>query len=341
MIAPENLLIQARRGAPWLFEGEPKTPWLALLRRPEGEYYRLCLAAHWATAGCFSPTDVDNAIRYVLWQEAPPEKKADWAEAVVEALSWDYGPVTARLAFSPSGERVSTHEGTWFSVAVGAYAATRSRVVLDAMLAEAEREARIFRDLLAAKDGLGLLKASALLAHNFGDLDRVADQWLLPKDDELRALLYDAAKPGSALFGGVLGKAGALNQRFMTTDNHRHYPLRAAKALRTRPELLLPVGPFFDEWGAKVARLLTPEEVGTVVRALLDGWARLHEPPGYARALAGIQEAFPGGRSELRLHIPARDLRLLSTGSLRKACDEPRARFEARMAAAALKALAP
>lgn len=339
MIAPENLLIQARRGAPWLFEGEPARPWLERLRHPEGEYYGLCLAAHWATAGCFSPTDVDNAIRYVLWQDAPAEKKAEWAKLVVEALSWDYGPVTARLAFSPSGERVSTHEGTWFSVAVGAYAATRAPAVFEAMLAEAEREARLFRDLLAAKDGLGLLKASALLSHNFGDLDRVADQWGLKADDPLKRALYDAAKPGSALFGGILGKAGALNQRFMTTDNHRHYPLRAAKALRTKPELLLPVGPFFDEWGAKVARLLPPEDVGEAVRALVDGWARLHEPPGYARALSGIQEAFPGGREALRRHIPSRDLRLLSTGSLRKACDEPRARFEARLNAAALKAL--
>lgn len=185
-------------------------------------------------------------------------------------------------------------------MAVGAYAACRephpdlAERLLAAMTAEAAREASAFEAARRA-GGIEALKASTLVAHNFGDLDRVADQWEIPPGDPLRASLYDAAKPGSTLFGGVLGAAGELNRRHMSADNHRHYPLRAPRGLRKSADLLLPVGPFFDDWGATVARhpALSAEEIGEVVRALVDGWDRLHEPVGYARALSGFWAPSP------------------------------------------------
>lgn len=350
-IAPDNLLEQVRVTAPFLFDGElPDAAgplrYVRRLREADGrplggaDYYALCLSAHWATAGTFVPTDVDNAIRWRLWQDASPALLSAQADLVLDALAWDYGPVTARRVAAPNGERLSTHEGTWFSVAVGAYAACRGKLperaaeVLDAMRAEAAREAATFAALADSGDGVSVLKACALVAHNFGDLDRVADQWELPAGDALRASLYDAAKPGSALFGGLLGWAGELNRRFLSADNHRHYPLRAPKCLRRSGDLLIPVGPFFDAWGAAVARhpALSREDVAEVARALIDGWARLHEPAGYARALAGMLESFPGGRQALGRLLPGADRRALESGPLKAALDVPRERFEAQWA---------
>lgn len=348
-ISPVLLLEQVRGAAAFLFDGpEPEGPalrYLRVLRAYSGErldpvrYYELCLCAHWATAGSFVPTDVDNGIRWKHWQEAAPERVEAQARLVLESLSWDYGPVTGRR-IGEGADRLSTHEGTWFSVAVGAYAACRGPLpkladeVLAVMVAEAEREARIFSQIADGKDGVQVLKACALVAHNFGDLDRVADQWELPLDVPLRAALYDAAKPGSKLFGGLLGWAGDLNRRFLGADNHRHYALRAPRGLRRAADLLIPVGPFFDDWGRKVARhpALSREDVAEVVRALCDGWTRLHEPVGYARALAGILEAFPGGRSALGKLLPGADRRMLESGSLKAAMDVPQARFEAQWA---------
>jgi hypothetical protein len=348
-IAPESLHAQVRSAAPFLFEGpEPAGAalrYLSVLRAYAGarldalRYYELCLCAHWATAGSFVPTDVDNGIRWKHWQEAPLDRVEAQTRLVLESLAWDYAPVTGRR-IGAGPQRLSTHEGTWFSVAVGAYAACRGPLprladeVLDAMRSEAEREARIFSEIAASGDGVATMKACALIAHNFGDLDRVADQWELPGDAPLRAALYDAAKPGSRLFGGLLGWAGDINRRFLGADNHRHYALRAPRGLRRSADLLVPVGPFFDDWGRAVARhpALSREDVAEAARALIDGWIRLHEPVGYARALAGILEAFPGGRSGLGRLLPGADRRKLESGSLKTAMDVPQPRFEAQWA---------
>jgi len=345
-IIPTLLIEQVRQAAPFLFVGpEPEglaRRYLRVLRAYDGrelnalEYYELCLCAHWATAGSFVPTDVDNGIRWKLWQDRQPGLVAEQAKLVLEALAWDYAPVTAKISGAGAG-RISTHEGTWFSVAVGAYAACLeakpafSTVVLDAMVKEAAREDAAYA---ACGDGIDLMKASALISHNFGDLDRVVDQWELKPGDPLRRALYDAAKPGSALFGGRLGRAGLIHQKHMGADNHRHYPLRAAKGLRKSADLLLPVGPFFDDWGRRVGRhpALTPNESAEAVRALTDGWVRMHEPAGYARALAGILEVFPGGRSALGKLLPAKDKRMLESGPLKAAMDISTERFEAQWA---------
>lgn len=349
-IAPSNLLEQVRNTAPFLFEGPapegPSRRFIALLRTYDGRaisaaaYYEFCLAAHWATAGTFVPTDVDNAIRWRLWQDASPALIEAQAAFVLEALGWDYAGVTARRVLAPNGASLSTHEGTWFSVAVGAYAAARrprpelAGRVLEAMTAEAERERAAFAAIAAQGGGVAALKAAALIAHNFGDLDRVADQWEVPADDPLRAALYDAAKPGSPHFGGLLGWAGELNKRFLSADNHRHYPLRAARGLRRSADLLIPVGPFFDDWGRTIGRhaSLTREDVGEAARALIDGWERLHGPAGYARALAGILEVFPGGRQALGRLLPGSHRRMLESGVLKAAIDVPQSRFEAQWA---------
>jgi hypothetical protein len=97
VIAPANLLELVRNTAPFLFGGDPPPQrYLRLLRDFDGRplsasgYYEFCLAAHWATAGTFVPTDVDNAIRWKLWQDASPKLVAAQVDLVLESLSWDY-----------------------------------------------------------------------------------------------------------------------------------------------------------------------------------------------------------------------------------------------------------
>jgi hypothetical protein len=339
-IEPAALLAWTRNTASWALQ-RPE-PFLVRLASYAGEelshleYFHLCLCAHWATCGTFVPTDVDNAIRLKLWQMPESEGHREaMAELTLAALKWDYRPVTAKIVAAPSGGLLSTHEGTWFSVAVGAYAALRGTPKADevyaAIRAEAEREDRVFAEIVDAGDGLDILRACALLAHNFGDLDRVMDMWNLTQSDALRESLYDAAKPGSKLFGGRLGWAGALNQKFMAPENHRYLALREPRFLRTSGDLLLPIGPFLDAWGGRMAGE-PGEHVGELVRALLDGIEWTPGSAAYARALAGILEAFPGGMKKLCAFIPGRDQRLLSAGAVRAQLSIPRERFEAQWA---------
>ncbi len=348
-IDPALLLDQVRTGAPYVLETDwdaaPERAYLRRLRDYKGDeldvvsYFRLCASAHWATAGCFVPTDVDNTIRYKLWnlEGVTLEERLAMADVVIDAVRWDYRPVTARKAFLGE-ECVATHEGTWFSVAAGAYASLRKESprkaaeVLDVALAEARREAAFFERLYRGGAPIETLKATALLAHNFGDFDRVMDQWGLPQDDRMRVLCYDAAKPAARLFGGWPALAGEINKFCMAPENHRHLPLRAARGLRRKAALLLPVGPFYDDWGRTVARE-EPATVAEAVRALLDGWERQKvKAAGYPRGLSGILDAFPGGLSRLAGFIPSKDERLLKSGPLRAAIDVPRARFEAQWA---------
>ena len=342
-IEPDNLLGLVRNTAPWLF-AYPEPPfYIERLQKYGGEelgivdYFVLCCCAHWATCGTPVPTDVDNAIRGKLWEldETTPEAKLAMAEWTLKAARWDYRPVTARVVTAPSGQYVSMHEGTWFSVAVGAYAAHRGTAmgerIMAAIVAEAQREDKLWQELVSAGEGLDILRASALIAHNFGDLDRVADMWRLAPDDPLRRAVYDAAKPGSPLFGGRLGWAGAISQRFLAAENHRYFALREPRFLRSSRDFLVPIGPFLDAWGMRVAR--EPGElVGEAVRAILDGIARTPGSVAYSRALAGILEAFPGGMSRLKQFIPSKDERLLSAGTLRAQISIPRERFEAQWA---------
>jgi hypothetical protein len=348
-IEPALLVSQVRTGAPYVlatdWDAAPERAYLRYLKEYDGReldvvaYFKLCLSAHWATAGCFVPTDVDNTIRYKLWklEGAAPDERLAMADAVIASLAWDYSPVTARVA-RHQGEAVATHEGTWFSVAAGAYAALKDEApgkaaeVMEAAMTEARREASLFERMYKSGSPLETLKATALLAHNFGDFDRVIDQWELPEDDALRRAVYDAAKPGSRLFGGWPALAGEINKACMAPENHRHLALREARGLRRKSSLLLPVGPFYDDWGAAVAGE-APEDVGEAVRALVDGWERQKvKAAGYPRGLAGILERFPGGLSRLAGFIPAKDERLLRAGALRAAIDVPRARFEAQWA---------
>jgi hypothetical protein len=360
-IDPATLMGLVENTAPFLFRDRaPLTPYtevmLAAKEHPPArythlEYYRLALSAHYTTVATFVPTDVDNQIRKNLWDQTLPAGTTEaMAELVLKSLAWDFRPVTARYQES-SGAYVCGHQGEWFSVAVGAYAAHRekapdlAKTVQSAILKEVKDEAELFRRLKKAKDGVGLLKASTAIAHNLGDLDRVIDQWDLPEDDSLRLAAYKLGHAPHPSFGPLQAElldAGNLNKAFMASENHRHYPLRKPRSLRRSVDFLLPLGPFFDAWGETVSRhpLLSPEDVAEVAEALIDGFERLSSPKiplyGYARALGGIQRAFRGGPGRLPQYLPSRAAKTLAKGLIPEINRLSPGAFEAQWAKKAL-----
>ncbi|TBR20545.1 hypothetical protein EPO15_12915 [bacterium] len=350
-IATALLVSQVRNTVPFLFDETGGPPYADVLRAwaqrdepepPLNEFFKLCMSAHWATAGTFVPTDVDNAIRKKHWEQPEsPQFLGEMADLVLESFGWDYAPYTARRITLPDDKLLATHEGTWFSVAAGAYAACkvpdpeRAEKLLEAIASEVRREADALANLRKAEDALGFLKALPLVCHNLGDLDRVIDFWELPADDALRLRVYDATKPGAVEHDPLFAMAAEINTAHLAPENHRHLALRKAKGLRRKRDYLLPVGPFLDSWGVTIAQRvggLDLPALGEVVSALLDGMEWEVSGEGYPRALAGILEAVPGGFNQLAKHIPGRDQRLLSTGALRQKISVPRARFEARWA---------
>ncbi len=319
------------------------------------EYFRLCLAAHYVTCATPVPTDVDNQIRQTLWPEGLPLVTAlEMAQLVLTSRDWDFTPLTSRTSFGAAGTELehaplNGHLGEWFTVATASYAALgRYRAadakklraaLLEAIAAETERHSEIFGSLWRAKDGLGALLASVSIAHNFGDLDRVVDAWDVNVADPLRLHFY---KLGTSAFDpegrlrhkGRLWTAGELYKASiegssMALENHRHFALRKPRSLRALPELRVPLAPFFDAWGARVAGTLQDEDLVETIDALVHGSERMPSAVAYPRALGAIREARPdlGARVEALAKTSPRLRTLLTT---------PREELEARWSAAAL-----
>jgi hypothetical protein len=332
------------------------------------EYFRLCVSAHYLTCATPVPTDVDNQIRKKLWPEnLPLEVALQMAELVLEVRHWNFEAVSARFAFGARGtelenQAVDGHLGEWFTLASAAYCALgqyrtasglepealgQRQALLAEIRAEVNRHSEIFASLWRAQDGLGCLKASASLAHNLGDLDRVVDMWEVPVTDPLRLEFYklgvtpyDSERKLRHL--GRLWVAGELYKSLigassMAFENHRHFALRKPRCLRGRPEFLVPIGPFLDDWGMRVARALAlpggepSEATREVIEALAQGWERLPKTLGYGRALRGILQVHPGiqlqdlGLGDLKRNHP-----------FRVALETPQDRFEKTWATEAL-----
>lgn len=380
-IAPQILISQIRNTVPYLFESSNTEfdipPYLRTLREmarlsdealnalSHADYFRLCVSAHFGTVSSFVPTDVDNQIRFRLWPpQLPLDSMRDMVRFVLDAREWDLTAISERYVRGPTSGRVlSGMSGEWFSIAAAAYSAIRKKDVElavemeQAVRGELLREAKIFAEFARARDGAGLLKAATTIAHNLGDLDRVMDQWNLEADDPMRVDCYKAGHDDQALPKDPqlrdarrwLVQAGHLNKEqlavtSMADENHRHFALRAAKSLRRSRDLLLPIAPFYDDWGARVGKhpALSPEDVAEVVQCLMEGFEKL-KPVGrtqtYPRALAGIESTFPGGLNRLCQYLPAKAAKTLRSGQLRTYCSVSRKRFEEQLATHALAKL--
>jgi hypothetical protein len=118
----------------------------------------------------------------------------------------------------------------------------------------------------------------------------------------------------------------------MAVENHRFLALRKPRALRRGRELLLPLGPWFDDWGETVGRcrLLDDAERAEVVAALIELHLSSPAQHGCLRALAGMHRATRGGLTSYLPALPARLRKEAQRGRIREAVDVRPEHFEAR-----------
>lgn len=292
------------------------------------------MAAHWASAGSFCPTDVDNALRQHLWnkKETKDFVESMW-ETTLESLFWDYSQVTGKvIGTSNIQQRLSTHEGTWFSVAVGAYAAAvkikneiYTKKLLDLISFEMDRELKIAQFWLES-DPFTFCGLTALISHNLGDFDRVVEVSGLSAKDPLMNFYKLSEKAGT-----LWALACMYYKKHVSADGHRNFALRNPKCLRTHSELLIGVGPFHEDWGSKIAQTthLTEAEKAEVAIELVDGWSRLKgETWGYPRAYRGLTDKLP--LKNLQPYWNAKQLKLVQDARFQTKVKLPRSQFEAR-----------
>ena len=359
-ISPETLVAQVQSTAPFLEARLPVAEhgrlielgnssegflrilanWQNILRAsltPEEQlqdYFALCLACHHATVATFVPTDVDTKIRGIVWRESrDPDVLEPMLRLALASRDWTEDGISVR-----SVRCVSGHNGEhWSAIAAGlgrmlelgdTASAEEAQAAIEA---EIDREQAIFEEVAAERDAeLDLLRLSMTLAHNRGDLTQGMSFWKkTPLTTPLMA--HFAARGRFALAVRIYQHTG------LSTEGHRHYPLRPVKALRRSPATLLPLGPFLDEWGSIVARL---EESSEVLAALLLGCKRVQGQQGYYRAIAGMLAASSGAfeRAAARMANSARTL--LRSAEMRKLIDVPRISFESMMRKRARTALA-
>jgi hypothetical protein len=347
-IANSILVAQVRNTAEWLWTSPAAQPLIAIfstaLDEPDGvagaevRTLRLRLAAHYATVATFVPTDVDAHIRHHQWTAIDDGDVFAAARACIdEAAGRDPTLVSARVT-----EGVSGHDGEWFSVRAGALGrALQLGLTAEAAAfaghidAELDREERLFAAAVA--DGAPARTTLALattLAHNLGDLSRVVEAW--PKalaDHEYRDRFARLGHADGVRRRAAFVLAGELNKEIMALENHRFLALRKARALRRSRELLLPVGPWFDDWGELIARtpLLDDDDRGEVVGALIELHLWSPRQEGCLRALAGIHRETRGGLASYLAALPARVRKEALRGRIREALDVSPRHFAARM----------
>jgi hypothetical protein len=179
-----------------------------------------------------------------------------------------------------------------------------------------------------------MLVVSTIVAHNLGDLSRVAADW--PKH-ELLANLRDRyvrlAHEDSKAMRGPFIAAGILNKALMAHENHRFLPLRKPRGLRIARDLLLPIGPWLDHWGEHIANSehLENRDRSEVLAALLEVHARDPSQDGCLRAIAGIHRRLRGGIEVLVADLPARMRKDALRGKVRDALDIDPHRFATRI----------
>ncbi|MDB4943154.1 MAG: hypothetical protein JWP97_2688 [Labilithrix sp.] len=341
-ISPKLLFEQVLSTAPWSPAITPKLPALAVLERaPEletrwkngedtEEYFVFLLAAHFTTVATFVPTDVDQRIRALTWAPLTGRRLSSAVDRTLEVATWDMRPVSERTV-TIGDEVLAGHHGEWLSVMAGALG--RALVLADAPVvtratdfieAELVREAKLIA--LARKkktDPRTLLSVVTTVAHNLGDLSRVVDTWKPEHAESELGLRFRRLghEGGSLRYGEGFAYAGDLNKRLMAIENHRFLPLRVPRALRRSRELLLPFGPYFFEWGQRIASttILADPERAEILLALLRIHERRAEELGCLRAIAGMHGAFPGGVERLAKLLPANETSALRKPAVRDA----------------------
>lgn len=297
------------------------------------DYFAVCLACHHATVATFVPTDVDTKIRGILWHESrDPEVLRPMLRVALAARGWTEDGISVR-----SVRGVSGHNGEHWSAIAGALGRflelgdkASAEEAQAAIEAEIDREEAVFDQIAAERDAeLDLLRLSMTLAHNRGDLTQGMGFWKKAATSQMMEHLSARGRFANAV--------RIYQQTGISSEGHRHYPLRPVKALRRSPATLLPLGPFFDDWGSAVAQL---DESHEVLAALVTGCEKVEGQQGYYRAIAGMRAASPAAFERAAARMPNAAQRLLRGAELRKLIDVSQASFEAMMRKRARTALA-
>jgi hypothetical protein len=357
-IAPETLLEQVRNTAPFLFVNSPETEFFRIIEEaeawvknpPEGyeaqleHYFRLCLAVHQTTVATFIPTDVDSKIRGLVWAKTRDrELLRRMGDQALAMGSWPVAAISRRWDEVDQLGAISGHNGEWLSVLAGAHGrfleisdAEYAEKTAEAIHAELEREAESFR-IASKRQGreIEALRIAASVTHNLGDLDQGISFW------EGSAALYAASKvrfhrlahENKTPYGGIFQVAAKVYSSLLASEGHRHYPLRPVKALRKSADLLLPLGPFLDDWGATVGQhaALAKEDRVEVLDALIKGCVKVPGQQGYFRAIAGFAEAAGRNFEQAVDLLPAGTKKKLRDSAFQKLVTLPRGSFESSM----------
>lgn len=322
-ISPAGLLDLIWNTAPFLRERLPAVPSLDRAAEPDGflhilgalraepelkdegsllRYFALCLAAHHSTVATYVPTDVDSKIRGLLWRETrDPETLRAMFRLGVAMHGWTLDGYSLRTIECGAHGIVSGHDGEWLSVMAGALGrflqlGDEEYVALahEAIHAELIREARAFVDVcMTPGRELDTMRMAMSVIHNLGDVNQGISFWTGPSKSSPSALQFQRlAQENVTGYRGIFQFPAQLYKEMLASEGHRHYPLRAVKPLRRAAELMLPLGPFLDEYGARLAttKFLDGAEKAEVLEALIRGCKKVPGQAGYYRAIAGFRE---------------------------------------------------
>jgi len=307
------------------------------------DYFALCLAAHHATVATYVPTDVDTKIRGLLWKETrDPDVLAAMMKVAHAMHGWSLKGISTRWDNLHGNGPLSGHDGEWLSVITGGLgrclAAGRDEDVeraAAAIDAELEREALVFR-LALAEPGQELvtLRLAMSITHNLGDVDQGMGFWEAPRlQAPYEARFARLAHENKNRYQGTFQLAAQLYRTALATEGHRHYPLREVRALRSSPDLLLPLSPFLDDWGGLAGRhpALNDEDRAQYLEALVTGCKKVANQVGYYRAIAGFQERAPREFEKASHEMASSAQKLMRDGRFRQLVAVPRASFESSM----------
>ena len=342
--------------------------WLEILKNAEAvaavgnpnteqreDYFALCIACHHATVATFIPTDVDSKIRGHLWQQREdPLALRRMFDFVVNAMTWDVSRISTRTIARSGVGPVSGHNGEMLGVLAGALGgflkngdpeyAEKAAEVIDA---ELKREAHeLFFVIEQCQTGkpleLDLLRLASSLTHNVGDLDQGISFWsgrdiYTPYRERFHRLAHENSEP----YGRAYHIAAHIYKKIMSSEGHRHYPLREVRALRQSRDFLLPLGPFFDDWGALAGShpKMSIDDRAELLAALLSGCKKIANQVGYFRAVSGMAGALGGNLDAIVKRMPASLRNELKESEVRKHIALKKISFESGMRKRALAAL--
>lgn len=371
-ISPDTLLSQVRNTAPFLYPLVPVRPdnagglaglasdgpfgYRSILSAAEAfawdtrsdeeqlvHYFALCLACHHTTVATFVPTDVDSKIRgLAFFKTHDREILRKMVEAGQAMHTWSLEGISTRAQFIGDLGPVSGHDGEWLSVMAGAHGrllqcgdSEYAELTGELIDQELRRELKAF-ELASAQPGreLDVLRLAMSITHNVGDLDQGISFWesktvTAPSRERFSRLAHE----NKTAYQGGFQPIAKLYSKAMAAEGHRHYPLRQVKSLRISADLLLPLGPFFDDWGQTVMRHagFGVEEKSEVLDALVRGCRKVPNQQGYFRAIAGMQEASRRDFDAAAERMPNAGRKDLKDPDLRRLVAVPRQSFESRM----------